>query len=149
MVAIDHVDAQLIHLLGANANIKNHDLAKMLHLSPAAVRRRTKRLLDSGMLRIVAVADPKDLGLLLTVIIFFNVIQNELEAVLKRLADLPEVKSVNTIAGQFDIMILTRFNSFDRFSNFMQNEISRIEGVTHFEEFVCLREVKKNYAEVD
>ena len=59
---LDRVDCKLIRLLQTDGRMPNNAIAQELGISEYTVRRRLKRLLDSGTIRIVAVADPIVLG---------------------------------------------------------------------------------------
>src|SRR5210317_1220374 len=59
---LDRVDCQLIRLLQEDGRMSNSAIAQELDISEFTVRRRLKRLLDTGTIRIVAVANPIDLG---------------------------------------------------------------------------------------
>ena len=59
---LDKVDCQMIHLLQKDGRMPNKSMAQKLGISEFTVRRRLKRVLDSGVIKIVAVANPIDLG---------------------------------------------------------------------------------------
>ena len=59
---LDDKDLQLIAELQINGRANYADLAKGIDLSPAAVRLRVNRLIDSGIVEIVAVTDPLSIG---------------------------------------------------------------------------------------
>src|SRR5919205_593185 len=61
----DHLDdtsKKLIELLQADGRRSYAALGKAVGLSEAAVRQRVQRLLESGVMQIVAVTDPLQLG---------------------------------------------------------------------------------------
>ncbi|MEJ2739788.1 MAG: AsnC family transcriptional regulator, partial [Dehalococcoidia bacterium] len=60
---MDSLDTQLIQLLGQDARQDSKTLAKELNTSSATVRRRLKKLLQSGILHIIGVIDPSEVGL--------------------------------------------------------------------------------------
>ncbi len=62
MSTLDSLDRNLVLQLGQDAHQTSGRLAKKLRCSPATIRRRLRRLISSGSLRIVGVADPADLG---------------------------------------------------------------------------------------
>ncbi|MFQ5874857.1 MAG: Lrp/AsnC family transcriptional regulator [Dehalococcoidia bacterium] len=58
----DSLDEQLVHLLEWDARQSSEALAKQLQVSPSTVRRRIRKLMQSGILRTVAFVDPTKLG---------------------------------------------------------------------------------------
>jgi len=59
---LDRVDCQLIRLLQKDGRMPNNAIAQELGISEFTVRRRLKKILDNGIIKIVAVANPMDLG---------------------------------------------------------------------------------------
>ena len=59
---LDRVDCRLIQLLQNDGRMPNNAIANELGISEFTVRRRLKRLLDGNIIKIVAVADPINLG---------------------------------------------------------------------------------------
>lgn len=143
MNSIDHLDEQLIHLLEGNAQQSSGVLAKQLNVSSATVRRRLKRLIDSGQLHIVAYRDPIKAGLPVAAVIGFNIDHAHLNSTMQAMCSHPEVVLACTTTGRFDAFALTRFSSNEEFSLFLRNEVTKIEGVKDSETFVCLHIEKR------
>ncbi len=59
---IGQMDEQLVHLLQQDARQTSEVLAKKLNVSTTTVRRRMRKLIQSGFLRITAVVDPSKVG---------------------------------------------------------------------------------------
>ena len=76
----------------------------MVGLSEAAVRQRVQRLLDAGVMQVVAVTDPLELGFARQAMIGIRV-QGPLEPVADALAALPEVDYVVVTAGSYDLLV--------------------------------------------
>ena len=145
---IDSLDEKLIQLLEMDARQSSEAVAKQLKVSPATVRRRIKKLIQRGVLRIVALVDPQKVGFPLIAIIAFDIAHEKADSVIQILADRPEVKYASTTTGRFDIMTLVRFRSTEELSNFVHKELSNIEGIRDSETFVCLRVKKGHYIQV-
>ena len=145
---MDTINNRLVHLLGENARQSTYTLARKLKVSPTTVRRRMRKLIQSGVLRIVATVDPEELGFPLSVIIGFDVDQDKINLALQVLAGRPEVRWLSTSSGRFDLLALTRFRSTDELSVFLQKELSNIEGIKNTETFICLHVEKGKYMRV-
>ena len=145
---LDSLDEQLIQLLEEDANRSSEALGKRLKVSSATVRRRTKTLIQNGVLRIMAVTDPSKVGVPLSVVIAFNVAHEKLDSVTRSLADRPEVKWVSTTTGRFDLLIMARFRSTEELASFTQKELAKIEGIRDSETFVCLHVEKAHYLHI-
>ncbi len=66
----------------------------------------------------------------------------KLEEVCKKLAEMPETKTVYEITGEFDIFVELDVNSIDEFREVLKNKILKIEGVKLTESSVVLGEWK-------
>ena len=66
-IALDATDLRILDQLQRDASLSNHDLAGVVHTSPATCLRRVKRLVDAGVIeRRVAIVSPQRLGAGLT-----------------------------------------------------------------------------------
>ncbi len=142
MYIIDSVDEQIVRLLGKDARQSSETLAKQLNLSAATVRRRLRKLIRSDLLSIVGVVDPASFGFPLLVVITLDVSHDKLKLAMEELSKRPEVKFVSTITGRYDMIAIALFHSTDCLSQFVTDELAKLEGVRDSETFVCL-EVKK------
>jgi len=137
-VKLGSLDEKLVQLLGQDARQSSDTLAKQLKVSAATIRRRTRKLLQSGVMRIVAVADPNKIGFPVAVVVAFKVTHDKLESFMKMLASQPNVMWSSVTTGQFDIVTLMRFRSIDELSNFLQCGLANVEGLRNIETFFCL-----------
>ena len=138
----DSMDKQLLILLGQDARQNSETLARQLNLSSATVRRKLRKLIQSGSLNIVGVVDPAKFGLPLTAIIALDVAHEKLKTATELLAKRPEITWISTTTGRFDIIARGRFASTHDLSNFLTDQLTDIEGVKNSETFICL-DVKK------
>ena len=137
-VKLDSLDEKLVQLLGQDARQSSDTLAKQLKVSAATIRRRARKLLQSGVMRIVAVADPNKIGFPVAVVVAFKVTHDKLESFLKILASQSKVIWSSITTGRFDIVTLMRFRSIDELSNFLRSGIASLEGLRNIETFFCL-----------
>ncbi len=135
---MDLLDKQLIELLEEDARKSSDIIARKLKVSPATVRRRIRKLIQDGTMRIAAIVDPAKVGLPLAAILAIDVDHEKLESVIENLAKQPEINWFSTTTGRFDIIALARFPSTDALSQFVQKRLTKIEGVKDSETFVCL-----------
>ena len=119
-------------------------IAKAVGLSEAAVRQRVQRLLDTGVVQIVAVTDPLQVGFERQALIGMN-IQGDVTAVADALAEIPEVDYVVITAGSFDVIAEVVCENDDHLLDLLSSRIRILEGVTGTETFVYLRLRKQLY----
>ena len=138
MYNIDELDSKIIKLLEEDAWQTSAALAKPLNVSSATVRRRLKQLTRNEVIRAVAVIQPDKVAARLNAVIALNVSHQSLNKVMKILANQPEVKWVAGTTGRFDVLALVEFESTEELSNFIQVELTQIEGIKDSETFICL-----------
>ncbi len=141
---MDLLDEKLIELLGKDARQSSEELAKQLNVSAATIRRRVGKLLESEIVRIVGVVDPKKMGYNLAAIMTIDIAHNAINAALKMLSDRKGVSWVSTNTGRHDIIILAHFRSTDDLAEFI-GTINSIKGLKGSETFVSLHIAKGNY----
>src|SRR3954465_6542943 len=91
--ALDDVNKRIIEQLQRDCRMSYAALAKIVGLSEAAVRQRVQRLLDAGVMQIVAVTDPLTLGFSRQVMVGIKV-TGDMRPVADAIASIPEVDYV-------------------------------------------------------
>jgi Lrp/AsnC family transcriptional regulator for asnA, asnC and gidA len=143
MIKIDNVDAQIVKMLGSNANLSSSKLAKQLNISSANVRRRLNKLIKSDMVKIVGAIDPYKYGFTVPVIIGLDVEHKKINVVTEMLAARTEIVWISTSTGRFDVIALALFKSNDELSDFLTKYLQKLQGIRDSESFICLNMMKK------
>ena len=138
------LDERLIELLSQDARQSSQALAKQLNVSSSTVRRRISKLVKRGVLRFTAVAEPVYFGFNLRAIIAFDVDHDKVREFMEVLSVKSEVKGLAATSGRFDVVAVVWFASTDGLFQFMENEVSKMEGVRNTEIFICLH-VEKGF----
>src|SRR5215468_6483555 len=89
-VVIDDVSKRIIEQLQQDGRRSYAAIGKVVGLSEAAVRQRVQRLIDGGVMQVVAVTDPLELGFARQAMVGIRV-HGPLEPVADALAELDEV----------------------------------------------------------
>ena len=139
----ESIDIQLVRLLGQDARQNSETLARQLNISSATVRRKLRKLIQSGSLYIIGVVDPSMFGLPLTAILALDVDHEKLKGAMEKLANRSEITWISTTTGRFDIIARRRFASTDDLSSFLTDQVAMIDGVKNSETFICLDEKKE------
>jgi len=142
--ALDDVDRAIIEQLQQDGRMPYTKLGAAVGLSEAAVRQRVQRLLDGGVMQVVAVTDPLSLGLRRMALIGIRC-EGDTTAISAQIAELSDVDYVVISAGSFDIMVEVVVGDDDRLLELV-NSIRRVPGVRSTESFVYMRIVKQTYA---
>jgi Lrp/AsnC family transcriptional regulator for asnA, asnC and gidA len=141
---LDSVAKEIIEQLQQDGRRSYASIAKAVGLSEAAVRQRVQRLVDTGVVQIVAVTDPLQLGFEREALIGIKV-QGDVNAVADALAEVPEVDYVVITAGSFDMIIEVVCENDSHLLDLLSNRIRNLDGVTATETFVYLKLRKQLY----
>jgi Lrp/AsnC family transcriptional regulator for asnA, asnC and gidA len=141
---LSDLDKRIIEHLQEDGRRPFTQIATALGVSEAAVRARTNRLVDRGILQIVGVADPDKLGFQ-QALIGIRCEPGKLLEVAEALASMPEVDYVVVTAGRFDVLIETVAEDNEGLLRFLAERLQRIDGVRDTETFSYLRLVKQTY----
>jgi Lrp/AsnC family transcriptional regulator, regulator for asnA, asnC and gidA len=119
-------------------------IAEEVGLSEAAVRRRVQRLRESGIMQIVAVTDPLQLGFTRQAMIGVSV-EGDVRRVADKLSALNEVAYVVMCAGSFDILAEIVCEDDERLLHVLNDSVRAIPGVRATETFLYLKLAKQTY----
>src|SRR6476619_1989533 len=104
---LSELDKRVIEHLQEDGRRPFTQIATALGVSEAAVRARTNRLVDRGILQVVGVTDPLKLGFQQMAMIGIRCEADHLMDVASRCAEMHEVDYVVITAGTYDILIET------------------------------------------
>ncbi|MCA0337976.1 MAG: Lrp/AsnC family transcriptional regulator [Actinobacteria bacterium] len=141
---LDASAKRIIELLQVDGRLSYAALAKEVGLSEAAVRQRVQRLLDQGVMQIVAVTDPLQVGFRRQAMIGIRT-SGDLVAVGEAVAAIPEVAYVVTTAGSFDLLCEVVCEDDDHLLEVLTNRIRSMESIVSTETFVYLKLTKQHY----
>jgi Lrp/AsnC family transcriptional regulator, regulator for asnA, asnC and gidA len=119
-------------------------IAEEVGLSEAAVRRRVQRLRETGIVQIVAVTDPLQLGFTRQAMIGITV-EGDVRLVAEKLSSLAEVDYVVMCAGSFDILAEVVCEDDERLLQVLNDSVRSIPGVRATETFLYLKLTKQTY----
>jgi Lrp/AsnC family transcriptional regulator for asnA, asnC and gidA len=142
--ALDDAARRIIAQLQTDGRRSYAAIAKSVGLSEAAVRQRIQRLVETGVIRIVAVTDPQALGLHRQAMVGVRA-DGDLRAVADHLVRVEEVDDVVITAGGFDLLVAVSAADDDHLLRVLDEGIRRVEGVRETETFVYLRQTKHTY----
>ena len=113
-------------------------IGKAVDLSETAVRQRVQRLVETGVVQIVAVTDPHRMGLIRHAMIGIRA-EGDLQRVADALAAMDEVVYVVITAGTFDILAEVLCADDEELLGILNDRIRTLPGVVGTETFVYLK----------
>jgi len=142
---LDKIDRAIISCLQYDGRSSFTKIAEELNITEGSVRRRIKRLTDSGTLQVVGIVEPKEMGWNEAGMIGINVQANRIEEVAESVAQLPEVSYLFQAAGEFDLFAEVYCRDREHFVSFLNNKLQKIPGVDRTQTFIILKLHKLSY----
>jgi Lrp/AsnC family transcriptional regulator for asnA, asnC and gidA len=141
---LDHTARQIITILQRDGRVPNSVIARSLGISEAAVRARIQALTASGVLQIVGLTDPGNMGFGVMAMIGVQA-GNDLNRIAELVSTWPETTYVVISAGSYDLLI----ELVCRDNNDLLRVVERlraVDGVRSTESFIYISRHKLNYA---
>ncbi|GIG38454.1 Lrp/AsnC family transcriptional regulator [Cellulomonas phragmiteti] len=144
VVALDAAAKGIIEQLQEDGRRAYATIGKAVGLSEAAVRQRVQRLQESGVIQIVAVTDPLQVGFRRQAMIGIRA-DGDLNELAEQVAAVAEVDYVVVTAGSFDVLVEVVCEDDEHLLTVLNDAIRALPGVRSTETFVYLRLHKQLY----
>ncbi|PXA70614.1 Lrp/AsnC family transcriptional regulator [Cryobacterium arcticum] len=141
---LDEVSKKIIEQLQVDGRRSYAEIGKAVGLSEAAVRQRVQKLTEAGVMQVVAVTDPMQLGFYRQAMIGIRA-TGDTRVLADQLAAIPAVDYVVLTAGSFDILAEVVCENDDELIALLNSQIRNLEGVSSTETFVYLKLHKQLY----
>ncbi len=145
VVVLDEKSKRLVELLQVDGRSSYAALAKEVRLSEAAVRQRVQRLIDQGVMQIVAVTDPLSVGFSRQAMLGIKA-NGDLRKVAESIAKFSEVDYVVVCAGRYDLLAEVVCENDSHLLQLLNDKLRLVDGVADIETFMYLRLEKQSYA---
>lgn len=141
---LDDASKAIIEQLQEDGRRPYATIGKAVGLSEAAVRQRVSRLLETGVMQIVAVTDPMQVGFNREAMIGIEV-DGDIESVANVIEKMPEVSYLVITAGSFDILLEVVCDDDEALLEVINRKIRALPGVRRTETFMYLKLRKQIY----
>jgi len=142
---LDDLDREIIAFLQYDGRMPFTQIATELGTTEGTVRRRVKQLTENGIMQIVAIVEPHDLGWEEAAMIGVSVQTNLISSIADEIAKLSEVAYLFQAAGEFDLVAEVFCKDREHFVSFLNNKLQQIPGVERTQSFMILKMHKLSY----
>lgn len=142
---LDDLDRAIISFLQYDGRMPFTQIAAELGTTEGTVRRRVKQLADDGIMQIVAIVEPQDMGWEEAAMIGISVKANLISSVAEEIAKLPEVAYLFQAAGEFELVAEVFCKDREHFVSFLNDKLQQIPGIERTQSFMILKMHKLSY----
>jgi Lrp/AsnC family transcriptional regulator for asnA, asnC and gidA len=142
---LDELDRRIIRLLQRNARVPNTEIGRSLDVTETTIRNRVSRLLDEGLIEIVAVVTPKATEATISALLLLTVSPPGVPEVAEQIKARPEVRYLSLVIGRGQIMAETFFRDHAHLLSFQTEFIAGLPHVTSVETWLVGRVEKLSY----
>jgi Lrp/AsnC family transcriptional regulator, regulator for asnA, asnC and gidA len=140
---VDDVDRTIIGRLQMDGRASVKSMADEIGLSEATIRKRLGRLLEEGLIQIVAIPNARESSQ--TIMAMANIrATGDVEALGRKIAAWPEASWVALGAGNVDLCVEMVCSGRDAFQGVVKR-LQALEDVAHLQTFVYLKTLKQAY----
>ena len=141
---LDEVNKAIVEQLQQDGRRTYGSIAEAVGLSEAAVRQRVQKMRDAGIIQIVAVTDPLQIGFRSQAMVGIKA-DGDARDVADALAEVDAIDYVVMVAGEYDIIVELVCEDEDRMLELLNGVIRQIPGVRETEMFMYLKLKKQTY----
>ncbi len=142
----DATDLRILTELQNDSSLTNIELSRRVHLSPSPCLTRVKALEANGVIdRYVALVNPKQLGLNLSVFISISLKEQSKSALAEfeqRIAEHDEVMECYLMTGDSDYLIRVAVADITALERFILDQLSPIPGIEKIRSSFALKQVR-------
>jgi Lrp/AsnC family transcriptional regulator for asnA, asnC and gidA len=142
---LDTFDYQIIAALKEDGRMPFAEIARRLDVSPGMVRERYHRLVETGVLQVVAVTKPTSIGYRMMTLIGIKVDASRLQEIAGEIAAFDEVVYLVICTGTYDMLAEVVCRDSDELLRFITERLHRVQGIRDTETFVYLDIAKEIY----
>lgn len=142
-VRLTSADVGIIRCLHQDPRSPIAKIADQLRMPESTVRHRLNQLVQRGVVELVALTNPFQLGYQIWVLIEIQAELGKLRSVAQKLGRAPEVYWLGITTGSYDILAAAVFRSNEELLDFITGRLSRIPGIVRTSTSSVLEVVKR------
>ena len=144
-VSLDEIDQHILDAMRKDGRAAFAQIAGRLKVSPGMIRQRYNRLVELGILKVVAISNPLQRGFKTMAMVGIRTDGHQMLEVADAVSKLKEVVYLVVVSGRFDIMAEVVCRDHADLLEFITDKLYAIEGVREAETFMHLKIVKEIY----
>ncbi len=136
---LDDLDRRILAELQEDGRRPFREIARQADVSERTIRARVKRMQDAGVLRILAFADPFQLGHQVLAFALLRVDASAHETIVETLSTWPEASYVSSLMGRWDVYVQLVCPDIEHLWDMVNHRIRGLGGVLETETTIEMR----------
>jgi len=150
---LDLIDLRILRHLELNAKATNQEIAEAVNLSASACFRRVKLMEDSGVIaQYRCDISAKEVGIEFESMVHVSMrhdVERWHEKFIHALSGWPEVVEARIVTGTTNYILTVRARNLEHYSDFIQNQLHKVQGVMSTNSCIVLNVLKRNGSLLD
>lgn len=142
---LDAIDIQIIQHLSDDGRKPFTEIADALGVNERTVRMRVEKLRVAGVLHIVGVVNPIQVGLKIQAIVQIAVAPGALDAVIETIQAIDQVRFMVVTSGEYQLLTQVRVRSHEELTDFLMKKLNPIEGIAKTNVIIEMKVLKNTY----
>jgi len=142
---LDEIDRFVIEAMRQDGRVAFAQIAQQLNVSPGMIRVRYNRLVDLGLIKVVAITNPLRMGYTTMTMIGIRTEGHKMLEVAQKVAAFEEVIYLIIVSGRYDLMAEVVCRDHADLLRFLTEKLYLVDGVRESETFVHLKIEKEVY----
>lgn len=142
---LDELDKGILGYLQEDGRMTYVTLAAYLGVSEGTIRKRVKRLEETGVMKTMGVTDPLKMGLDTVAFIWFKIDRHYMDAVIAALNDLEAIRYLVVTTGGHDLVAMVVLSNRTKLVTLLNEQLANIEGIISTETSIVLQIHKQIY----
>ncbi|NGY62606.1 Lrp/AsnC family transcriptional regulator [Lentzea sp. NEAU-D13] len=140
---LDEIDHRILRELESDGRLSGRALAERVTISRANAYARFERLVADGVITgFTARVDPLKVGLTTSAYVAMTVRQNNWRDLQSALREIPEVRHMALVGGEFDVMLLVRAEDNNALRRVVLEQLQTIPGVLSTKTFLIFEDAE-------
>lgn len=142
MNMVDDLDFAILSLLQKDGRSSFTDIANELGTAVGTIRNRVTKMLEDDTLHIVGRVNPYRVGFNSPATILISVEPDNIQEVIARISEFPEVSYISMLTGDFELMVDVMCRDSGHLTEFLVQNLSKVRGIRTYKTSIILRIVK-------
>ena len=142
---LDDSDLFIIDALRQDGRVAFAQIAQQLNVSPGMIRVRYNRLVEMGLIKVVAITNPLRMGYTTMAMIGIRTEGEKMLEVAREVSEFEEVIYLIVVSGRYDIIAEVIARDHADLLRFLTQKLYKVDGVRESESFMHLKIEKEVY----